>query len=295
MRKPYSLGDIVTMPLPEQWGPEYQYQGGGVPAYGPDGQLLDVSQTGFLVPGGGSQANPGAPGGGPGGFLSPTGLNVPGAVVEPGGMGPAWTRPPLLSDSMLPPALQRSNPLLRRTPWAPNRYDWELGQMSALWGWIRTHGGLLSCCRVPELGAPVYNQPPWIVQPSQGEKIEEMFSMPTADFTPDLLTVIGEFRVPVGWAGIINRFVTNTDASGFVDFSGSIFWRLKVGRRYARNLGNVTNTFGSYHAAFSVPGSDNIRLVSGQTVQVMALVPTGSPIDGGTISGGVFGWIYPQR
>jgi len=216
--------------------------------------------------------------------------------IMPGG----WQTAPLLPDSVLPPALRRTNPLLQRMRYIPNRYDFEIFGHAAVWKWIAENGGLKSCCRIPELGAPIWDQPPWQVRPSQGQDIEEMAGLPIAAVSGGAPfdgsdTVIRSFRVPSGYDGVISRAVFGFTGAGFADFSGDIVWRIQVGIRYARNLGNVTNTFGSFATAFAVPGTGNIRLVSGQTVKIIASIPNGSPVNGGVVTGGVFGWLYPRR
>jgi hypothetical protein len=230
--------------------------------------------------------------------------NSPDSLLPPGSTGPAgaWERQPVIPDSMLPPALQRSNPLLGHITYRPNGFDRAISQHSSLWAYIRAHGGLKGCCRIPELGAPVYDDPPWMVQPSQGEKFEEIFAQPISAFidsgTGDYSgvdVILGQFVVPNGYDGALNRFVCNFTGNGFQDFSGQIFWRLKVNNRFARNLGDVQNTFGDFKTAFSVPGSDNIRLVSQQTITLLANIPPGSPVSDGVVAAGAFGWFYPRR
>jgi hypothetical protein len=108
--------------------------------------------------------------------------------------------------------------------------------------------------------------------------------------------LILSIQVPSGYDGVINRFVASTTAvTGYDDFSGNIIWRLKYGIRYAKNLGDVNNTFGSLTNALQVPGTNVIRVISGQTIEVFANVPVGAPISGGSINAGVFGWFYPRR
>lgn len=197
--------------------------------------------------------------------------------------------------------LQRGNPLVRQTVWRPNGYDAAIRNQASIWAYVRAHGGLKSCCRIPELGAPVWSEPPWMVQPSQGEKFEEMFSQPTSafqsgggDFT-GVDVILGQFVVPNGYDGALNRVVCNFTGNGFQDFMGFISWRVQVNNRFARNLGNIQNTFGDFRTAFSVPGSDNIRLVSQQTITLLANIPPGSPVSDGVVAAGAFGWFYPRR
>lgn len=224
---------------------------------------------------------------------------LPAGSTQPGS---PWGRQPVLPNSVLPPAIQRGNPLLGFITRRPNAWDMAMKRHAAVWGYVRDHGGLKSCCRVPELGAPIWDQPPWITMPSQGEKFEQMYSQPISAFQvvggdfSGVDVVLGQFVVPNGYDGALNRFVCQFTGSGFLDFTGSVVWRVLVNNRYARNLGNVQNTFGSFQAAFAVPGTDNIRLVSQQTVTLIANIPAGSPVAGpGVVAAGAFGWFYPRR
>jgi hypothetical protein len=217
-------------------------------------------------------------------------------IPPPGTARGLYAPQPILPDSMLPAALQRSNPLLRFQHYTPNRFDAKMLREAAAWRWISLHGGLKDCCRIPGLGAPVYDTPPWIAMPSNGIQFQQMFSQQTITFPFDGSdTLLGSFQVPSGYDGVINRFVCNFSGTGHVDFSGDIAWRVLVGTRFARNLGNVTNTYGSFQTAFLVPGSDIIRLVSGQSILLFASIPASSPVAGGQVSAGAFGWFYPRR
>ncbi len=352
------LGDIVTMPLPTEYGPEI-YRNARVP-----------QNVSMAFPGSGAGAAPGAlqtpeqilaaaaanaggPSGNPAGAVSPRpGVPLPpgwrwpmahpsdrpggaggvpssgfpggarpgagDAVAEPGmailgegglmipvpavGTGPGaaaggpWTRPPILPDWMLPPALQRSNPLLRQTPFRRNRWDNQILREACIWQWLAQNGGLKSCCRIPELGAPVYDGPPFQAMPSQGEEFKFMQGVALATFqaAQGVDVQILSFRVPEGYDGVLNRVVTNYSGNGFTEFSGDIVWRVLVGLRYAKGLGAITNTYGDYQTAFLVPGT-SWPLVSGQTVTLMAQVAVGNPLVGGVISAGAFGYFYPHR
>src|SRR5258708_5667786 len=129
-----NLGDIVTMPLPTEWAPA---RPGGLSVPG-----VRPTATPGVAPGapGGIPYTTGVPGSG---FVAANGLAVPDPVVGsmpimPGG----WQTAPLLPDSALPPALRRTNPLLRRMRYIPNRYDFEIFGHAAVWKWIAENGGL---------------------------------------------------------------------------------------------------------------------------------------------------------
>jgi hypothetical protein len=296
-----NLGDIVTMPLPTEWGPERPST--GIP------QNFVLGTPG-AAPG---QGGPLPPGGTPGAYVPPSGL-LPGSVTPNGlviprtvsqtpapGATQGWMPHVIVPDSALPPALRRSQPLIHKNNWAANRYDYRLRYEAMLWQWMAEHGGLRSCCRIPDLGAPIWNKPPFTVMPARGEELQEMFALPLASVSggPPFNgndTVLGKFDVPNGYDGVINRFVCSFTGGGFADFSGDIVWRLRVDNRFVKNLGNVTNTYGSFQTAFIIPGNASYRLVSGQTVYLIASIPNGSPVSApGVVAAGVFGWTYPRR
>lgn len=270
------------------YGAEGSGPGDGLgPQGGPDGS------GGWNARGhhGGSNGNGNNAGGG---MMSPDGLVVPfPATQQPGGN---WTPQALLPDWVLPPALQRSNPLMRQMEYRRNQYDNKILRQAWVWDYIKMHGGIKTCCQVPELGAPVYDGPPFDVMPSQAQPFQEFYGVQTQNFPANGTDVVlGSFQVPIGYDGIINRVVFQFTGNGFADFSGDIVWRVKVALRYVRDLGNVTTTFGSFQNALLVPGNFNIRLVSGQTITLIANIPAGSPVNAGAVSAGAFGYFYPRR
>ena len=156
-------------------------------------------------------------------------------------------------------------------------------------------------CKVPELDVPPFDQPPWIIQPSQGEKFEQMYGKPLGAFQDGagnftgLDVVLGRFVVPNGYDGVLNRVVTQFNGDGFQNFSGSVSWRFMVNQRFIKNLGNVQLSYGKLKAAFAVPGTFNFRLISQQTLTLLANIPPGSPVANGMVMAGAFGWVYPRR
>jgi hypothetical protein len=225
-------------------------------------------------------------------------LHVPAAAM---GVMHNWTPQPIIPDSMLPPVIRRNNSPAQAT-WTPNKYDFAIIAHAKKWQWIAAHGGLKSCCRVPELGGPIYDVPPWEKKPDNAEVFSLMNALPvtafqTAGVFNGLDTEILNIRVPSGYDGVVKSFVATIGGglSGYNDFEGDIFWRLQYGIRYVKTLGNVQNTFGSLSNALDAPEISMVRVISGQTISVSANVPAGSPIAGGVIGAGVFGWFYPRR
>lgn len=217
-----------------------------------------------------------------------------------GGSGNPYRQTPIIPDSQLPRALKRLQPLGAQYPTTPNQHDRAIQTEAALWTWIAAHGGLKGCCRIPELGSPVWNSPDWKTMQSQDEQFTKPYSLPTDQVSgggpyTGVDTLLGSFQVPRGYDGAINRFVCQFSGNGHIEFSGDIVWRVKINARYARNLGNVTYQLGSLQQAMLVPGTDIIRLISGQTVALYANIPEDSAVSGGNVTAAVFGWFTPRR
>jgi len=204
---------------------------------------------------------------------------------------------------MLPPSLQRQ-PMRRPVP-APTDYDQSILQEAWAWKVISEHGGIKTCCRIPELGAPVYDNAPWLQMPGGGIPFRNTFSLPTASFQASgvytgLDTLLADpngntyFQVPFGWDGVITSVINAFTGTGFQEFSGNVIWRVKVGQRFAKSLGNIINQYGSFQVPVLSP-SAAIRMVSGQSVQLFGNIPSTSPVAGGWVSAGVSGWFYPRR
>jgi hypothetical protein len=228
-----------------------------------------------------------------------------GLPIERGGPGMtvnAYTRSAIIPDPLLPLALKRQGILNQKPLFTFNEFDANIAREARFWEWVREHGGLKSCCRIPELGAPIYSIAPWVAMPSNGLRIgpnDGIFFLPTNQISgggpfTGVDTLLGTFRCEIGYDGVITHFICGFTGSNFDDGSGNIVWRLQIGQRFAKGVGNVTFTFGSLQTALTVPGS-SYRMISGQTVKVFANIPPGSPVSGGQVFGGFLGWVYPRR
>lgn len=239
--------------------------------------------------------------GGP--FFVATQPNLPAPFSNrpPYGTARAYQHTTVVPDSQLPPAIQRQSQILYHAEkmFSPTEDDLAILGESAMWRWISEHGGLKSCCRIPEVGAPFYGIAPWIQKPLNGIDYKKLFFQPLSAFQSGGVftgvdTVIGQWRVDHAFDGVITKLVFGFTGDGFLQGSGSIVWRLKYGQRFARDLGNVMNTYGDLQTALLVE-ADHIQLVSGQTVTLYANIPAASPVSGGQVFGGTFGWMWPRR
>ena len=309
------LGDLVKMPLPDQPSPDYTQPAGMtlIPSLPADlaGEFISPMTSTGIVPAGASgppyaSDTDSAPldyqaTGGP--YFVPRlpGGGIPATGLLPGQSRAAFFRAPIVPDSDLPFALKRAGVFGQQPElFQFNEEDAELAREANLWQWIARHGGLKNCCRIPELGAPIYSYPPWQVMPSNGIRFGpgNMYFQPLSAFGAPFFTgvnvVLGEFECELGYDGAITHFICGFTGVGHDEGSGDIVWRLKIGQRYAKSIGNVQTTYGSLQTALTVPGS-SYRIISGQTIQLIASIPAGSPVNGGRVFAGVMGWTYPRR
>jgi hypothetical protein len=103
------------------------------------------------------------------------------------------------------------------------------------------------------------------------------------------------FSVPVGYFGVLMGFYCNYMGTGFVQGSGDILFRLKIGNAWARNMGNLAYTLGTLSNPFSMPLLTVLE--SGDVVEFLVNVPnTSGMIQVGTayVLAGLQGWFYPQ-
>lgn len=104
-----------------------------------------------------------------------------------------------------------------------------------------------------------------------------------------------EFWVPTGYHCSLLAFYNVYTGTGFVQGSGDIIWRVRVGNAWARNFGNSLFALGN--AAGTVPLGTAIELVGNDRVQFQVNVPNVSgniQVGASYILCGVQGWLYPE-
>lgn len=301
------LGDIVPLYIPGQPTPDYypQYMVPALPNDVAEANLLsDYNPSAAVPPYAMSDDN--SPqmntvvSGGP--FFVPSQPNNPAPFSNPRAFQSRspYTRQPILPDAMLPVALKRDSQILINRLWNPTTHDLDILRQAAVWRWIYEHGGLSSCCRIGELGTPNWVISPLTQKPMNGLDYEKMYFQPLSAFQTGLGVftgldvVVGQWRVPNGWDGVIKKVVFGFTGDGHMEGSGDIVWRLKIGQRYAKDFGNVLNTYGSLQVALLVQGQ-NIQLISGQTITLLANIPATSVVANGQVFAGTFGWYWPRR
>ena len=143
---------------------------------------------------------------------------------------------------------------------------------------------------------------PWVTMPAAGRRIREIGAFPVsgATFTDDSHPVL-TFQCPVGYDGVIDTVICGIDpdasgATGFVQGSGALIWRLDANGRYLRDVGNIQFSLGSLEAPTPTTNS-GLRIYSGNLLTFSVVFPVSG--DGiinpaATIVCAAFGWVYPR-
>lgn len=196
------------------------------------------------------------PGGGIGG-----GVGGGGMVIGPDGM------PFLLSPFVYIPTLNRFDHVLRKMCECYQRVDWAAMQCP----WL----GLWDGASMPH-GAVEYLERGVVVTPVPGE------------------VLVVDTTVPLGYESMLYGLVLHYTGTGFVEGSGDIIWRVRLGNRWMRNYGNTLFSRGTPEQPFHL--ADHERVRSGARMQVWVNVPNLS----GAIQVGLSnivcalqGWHYP--
>lgn len=184
-----------------------------------------------------------------------------------------------------------STPLFSQIPAAlarrmtPNKACRMLQANSAAWDTY--------CAGMPEYDS---SKSPYANMPPGGRQLQQIASLPLSSITLGLDTAILTVQCPSGYDGIITHVTNFFTGTGFVEGSGGIAWRLKIGNKYARNLGNILFTYGSLNDPFIIPGA-GIPIVSGQTATYFVNVPVISPVggSGATVICALLGWFYGRK
>lgn len=176
-----------------------------------------------------------------------------------------------------------------------------------------------SNCPVPYCKRPSdrYHQilPPYLDMPPEAKRFQRIGNLAVAgnftglDIQIQFQGVPGPlFQCDNGYDGVITEVVLDivaSGATGFVQASGDVTWRIGVdlGQAtnealwYYRDYGNVTNTIGSLTQPLPLGGSGGLRFISGQKISIYVnlLVAASFRINPNAIViGSIAGWTYPR-
>ncbi len=99
------------------------------------------------------------------------------------------------------------------------------------------------------------------------------------------------FTVPVGYDSVITGIIASYLGTGFFEGSGDLVFRIKLNRRYAKDLGRITTSLGT----LQTPYPTQVLAGSLSNVQFIVAAPngSGSVLPGTPIAMTLFGWFYP--
>jgi hypothetical protein len=106
-------------------------------------------------------------------------------------------------------------------------------------------------------------------------------------------------RVPIGYDGVISDIVCNitaNGATGFLDGSGDISWRLSADRRFLRDMGNLQVQVGSLTNPSPVPRG-MLRVYSHDLIQFFVNFAVGAEArlnPEAIIVCSITGWFWPR-
>ncbi len=179
-----------------------------------------------------------------------------------------------------------------------NQFNHCLNREAWLWLKIQREGGLKTlCCRMGYPGI-WYEKAPWIVQPKQAIRFNEIQSIVLPGIAQQGTNVVVlSHRVPLGYDGVIKGFVNQFTGTGFFEGSGDLSWRVSANRRWLKDYGNIQTTLGSLVYNQEAYG-DGVRVYSNQLIQYFVNVAVGADArlqpDGRVICA-LQGWFYPIR
>jgi hypothetical protein len=178
-----------------------------------------------------------------------------------------------------------------------NQCDANLLRGEQQWEQLLSMGGLKTVC-CPR-GRRKYSSPPWITMPAEGRKYQPVGILPVFGNFTGTNTAVVQMTVDTGYDGVITDIVceiTAPGATGFVEGSGDIVWRLQSNLRWMRDLGNVKVTMGSLTSPGVVPRG-GLRIYSRELITLYVNLPVASSgiiNSNANIICSFRGWMYPR-
>jgi hypothetical protein len=171
----------------------------------------------------------------------------------------------------------------------PNFFNQCLQDELKTWDRINRFGGLMAICPGTK-----YKDPPWVKMPAQAKRFSPIGSIPLpTTYGTDLLVV--QFRVPLGYDGVINYIVQNYTGQGFQEGNGDLTWRIQLNERWVKNYGSTTTQIGTLTQGPVSPNSQ-IIVQSNQLVSYYVNVAPSAAADlmGGRVICALFGYWWPR-
>jgi hypothetical protein len=113
-----------------------------------------------------------------------------------------------------------------------------------------------------------------------------------SSFTAGVDTLVVSFESRLGYDGVVNMLVNQFADQGFIEASGSIIWRVRVGLRWVENFAAITSTLGESDNPY-IFGTGGIKFRELTTVAMYANIPDLSLFQAGSlVTCGLAGWQY---
>jgi len=133
-----------------------------------------------------------------------------------------------------------------------------------------------------------------IVVPWDGREFRRQGAIPLPT-TEEENTLILQWRVPIGYDGVIWGLACLYTGSGYIEASEDLIFRLNINRIWPRDFGSINNTMGSLSSTFTF--QEGIRVYSDQIISLFVYLGAGAltrldPL--ARIIGAMDGWIYPR-
>lgn len=146
----------------------------------------------------------------------------------------------------------------------------------------------------PSGGCPAFQSAdaPWLVKPPQAVDFRHQASLAVSGFTAGVDTLVVAFESRLGYDGVINMLVNQFADQGFVEGSGSIIWRVRVGLRWVENFSAITSTLGETVNPY-IFGTGGIKFREQTTVAMYANIPDLNAFSlTSLVTCGLAGWQY---
>lgn len=146
----------------------------------------------------------------------------------------------------------------------------------------------------PTGGCPSFQSAdaPWLVQPPQAVPFRHENTIDMGSLAAGVDTIVTSFESRLGYDGVLNMLVNQFNGQGFINASGSIIWRVRVGYRWVENYEAITTTLGETDNPF-IFGTGGIKFREKTTVSMYVNVPDPTIFQGtDLIICGLIGWQY---
>lgn len=144
-----------------------------------------------------------------------------------------------------------------------------------------------------------FKHKPWLEMPEEGKPFDRLLTILTP-LNNGVETIIFTYQVPDGMDGVIKGVYNQYTGPGFVEGSGDLTWRIRVGLqglagRPVLGYSNILTTMGSLFIARTVEGGIIVRSGDWITYTVTNAPASAIPIAGTFINACVKGWFWPKE